>query len=520
MHAARASGGGVLPRRSPGRRTGALLVVGLILAACSSDAARPPAAASTVAGVPGTATTAASTTSLAEAPAPPASVTAASVTPAAPSAIPAAYELDVGRQCDPGAVTGAQPAVDLVMWAGLAEQPQAALESAIRDFNVAQREVHVTVERFPHSAAVFEALRAADRAPDLVVVDHEAFLPLAYSGLATSVQACIDADPAFAAADLVPATAATYALDGEQLALPLTASAPVLIYDRAVFRRAGLDPDAPPRTLAELRAALVAIVGQGVTADGLTLVNRDWYVSQWMATAGVPLALPDNGRSVPAGDVSLVGTVAEDFLAYLQELVGDGLASYLDNGDGNADLLRLVAAENRSAMTVHTSGSLGLVYDLAPNVAGVDVGVGPLPGPGPGSLVGGTSLWITTREPQAVAAAWRVASLLTSVPVQATFAVAGYAPVRQSAVLDPTILELWAQRPGLRVAFDQLSAVPEGSAHLAAVVGTESHVRFRLNWAVEDVIREVSARAPAEALADAERDIDRLLRSFYEVVAP
>ena len=103
--------------------------------------------------------------------------------------------------------------------------------------------------------------------------------------------------------DMVPAVEAAWSVDGRaagRAARPCRR--PLLLYDRRAFQRAGLDPDDPPATLDEVRAASRAAGGQrGATGTGLVVDTElesggSWFVEQWAAQAGEPSLLPANGR--------------------------------------------------------------------------------------------------------------------------------------------------------------------------------------------------------------------------------
>ena len=73
-----------------------------------------------------------------------------------------------------------------------------------------------------------------------------------------------------------------------------------------MFEAAGLDPDDPPVSLEELRAASQAIVDTGAAATGIALDSGvdsggGWFLEQWFARAG-ELLRRQRQRAVGAGD--------------------------------------------------------------------------------------------------------------------------------------------------------------------------------------------------------------------------
>lgn len=481
------------------RRLAAIVVVSL--AACSSGTSSPPASSTTVA-----VNVVASSTE-----------PVSSVSESTPDSL--AYDLPLGDECGTAADLSTEPGEPITLWSSLPPDPAGALATMVAAFEATTGR-RVSTRTFSRPAEAIDELRRSSAPPDLVTVDLDGFLPLAASGLATDVQSCIDTDPAFDPADLVPSIAGTYSIAGRVVAMPLIVSSPVLIYDKKMMASAGLDPNQPPADLAGLRTTLEAMARTGLTPRGLLLVNRPWYVTAWSAQRGEPIAAPDNGRRTPARAITLTGTSVADDLAYLRSLVDDGLAQWADDSDPVADLRALIDPAGRAAMTVHTSGSLGGLYDIAEQAGpdGPEVGVGPMPGPGSGGLVGGQSLMMLGRDPGRLQRAWSLVSWLTAGPQQARFSTAGYVPVRRSSAALPEQLAIWQERPGLRVAYDVLLATPDEPTRLAPIVGLTWHMNFRLNWAVEDVVKSADGgREPVDALADAERDMNRVLQAFHEV---
>jgi ABC-type glycerol-3-phosphate transport system substrate-binding protein len=75
---------------------------------------------------------------------------------------------------------------------------------------------------------------------------------------------------------LLPA-ARTLPVEARKVALPLSPARPLLYYNRDAFRRAGLDPDAPPRTWYEMARTLGALADAG-QACGYTTARPAWVL--------------------------------------------------------------------------------------------------------------------------------------------------------------------------------------------------------------------------------------------------
>ena len=69
--------------------------------------------------------------------------------------------------------------------------------------------------------------------------------------VATPVQDFIDKEK-YDISDLEPNVLAYYTVDGKQWSMPFNTSNPMLYYNKDMFKAAGLDPEKPPRTWAEV----------------------------------------------------------------------------------------------------------------------------------------------------------------------------------------------------------------------------------------------------------------------------
>ncbi|MCW2750916.1 MAG: ABC-type sugar transport system, periplasmic component [Aeromicrobium sp.] len=414
------------------------------------------------------------------------------------------------------AVTAAP--LTLTMWSGLPVGLSNTLLGQVASFNGAQSAVHIDVQTPASGDGLINLLANGER-PDILVIGMEALVNLADSGLVTDAQRCINADPTFDPSKRLAIADATYQLRGEQVAMPLTVSTPVMYYDRNAFIAAGLNPDDPPRTVPELRAALTTMLRTGAAKRGLAYGDASWFISQWAAQLGVEIADHGNGHDVAPGtgpSVALDDPQLREVLDELRSMATDGLvvAPPMPKPD-NWDLLALLKSPEPAAIAFHTSGSVLAAYGIENDSTGLNasVGVAPLPGPGSGSTVGGSALWITTPDQNKVWGAWQAIRSLTGAAAQAEYGAFGYAPADLTALDDAGLQADWAARPGLRVGFDQLLASSPTGAHLSAAIGTESMLMWRLNWLGEDLI-SAPKQSVQDSIANADRDINTLLDSY------
>lgn len=332
--------------------------------------------------------------------------------------------------------------------------------------------VQLEVVNFGGDKSITDQLAATPREewPDLVDVSEQATKALFDSGQFLPPATC---DPSVGV-DLLPIIRATYSVNDVLVALPFAVSTPVLVFDAAEFRTAGLDVASPPQTLDELMAASKALSASGASPYGLVLT--DWcanlVMGQFSAKRGVPEGGGQNGHDQSPISVDFATPANVAALTTLAVGVTAGHVKYLGGSENNLnDLVELSnTTESGGSMTVHTSGALGDVIRLLPNFPGVELGVGPLPGPGAGSLIGGNAMWLTKNsDPEQTGRAWSLLSWLYEPQRLARLAIdAGFVPPTEAAAQDPVLVQRWADHPELRVAYDQVlsTAVTPASAGL------------------------------------------------------
>lgn len=422
--------------------------------------------------------------------------------------------------------------VRITLWHSLSgERTLAVLDDLVDRFRLEVPGVEVELVAITGYRAALQQLRRTDvdALPDLFMGAVDDLRRLVDSGLFVAPERCRGGEPEVLA-DLLDVVRVTATIDDSVQAYPFNVSTPVMIYDRTMFDDNGLDPDRPPRTPGELRSALEVLVGSGAAPAGLVMYDRSgaWLIEQWAANEGRVLVEPDNGRDGhPVDGVRFATDEAIAAFDWLKALADDQLLTWVGtNQSGIDDLIRLVDLSDRAAITFHTSASLGeltfLVYEAGlPDLDDAELGVAPLPTPSgqPGALVGGGLLWLVDRDdPVTLGAAADLAEFLVSPSVQARFAAAtGYVPATLSAADSPIIRDRWAQFPYLRVAYEQLVAVPPTPAAAGAQIGPRVLVQRVLEEAAAAV---VFGTDPAEALSAAEVTAMQIIEGYETEVAP
>ncbi len=291
---------------------------------------------------------------------------------------------------------------------------------------------------------------------------------------------------------------------GKTWGVPFQRSTVVLYYNKELFKAAGLDPNKPPATWAEMLDA----------AKKLTVKDASGKVTQWgvqIPSSGFPywlfqgLAIQngvamanDTGNAVKFDDP---GTI--EALTYWTELVKAGVhpPGIVEWGTTPKDFF-----EKKVAMMWTTTGNLTNVRSNAK----FDFGVAMLPaGKKRGSPTGGGNFYIFKKAtPAQQEAAFKLAKWMTQPERAAKWSIdTGYVAISEAAYNTAALKKYGAEFPPALVARDQLP-------HALAEFST--HDNQRVTKALNDGLQAAltGTKTPAQAMKDAQAEADRLLRSY------
>jgi len=413
--------------------------------------------------------------------------------------------------CGLSAFASAKKPVDISLWHQLQKSNNAWLVATINRFNSSQHDIHVTLQQLPSYADLFTKYKAGLQSGDLPTVaefEDTTVQQLIDSHSTIPVQDCIKAT-GYSLSDYVPRALDFYASSGVQWSMPWAVSNVVLFYNPVMFAKAGLDPNKPPATFAEVKADSEKIVASGAAKHGIALPEKSYIFEFLLARSGVELVNNQNGRAARATAANLTSPTAEKVWTWWDAMVKSGLG--LDTGSDVNSYDHLIAlATGSAAMTFEASSAIGPVQAVLATGAypGVKVSIAPLPGltPTGGVPVADGSLWISSAAPPAErAAGWKLIEFLDTPAEQASLAAeAGYAPVRPSATKLPVLAERWQKAPDFRVSYDQLIAGGTTPAEVGPMIGDYQGVRNAVRDGFVQMIQAGKSAAAASAIAEQE----------------
>ena len=292
---------------------------------------------------------------------------------------------------------------------------------------------------------------------------------------------------------------------GKTWGIPFQRSTIVLYYNKEAFKDAGLDPNRPPGTWTEMAEY----------AQKLTKRDASGNVTQWgvqIPSSGFPYWL-FQGLAIENG-VNLMNAAGTEVYYDKPEVVG-ALQYWLDLV--NKDKVHPPGIvewgttpkdffERKVAMMWTTTGNLTNVRSNAK----FDFGVAMLPANKQrGSPTGGGNFYIFKKStPAQREAAFKFIKWVTTPERAAKWGIdTGYVAVRADAWDTPVMKQYVAGFAPAAVARDQL---PYAKAELS------THDNQRVTKALNDGLQAAltGTKTPAQAMKDAQREADRLLRSY------
>lgn len=294
-------------------------------------------------------------------------------------------------------------------------------------------------------------------------------------------------------------------------AVPFHNSTPLLYFNADHFKEVGLDPKNPPATWAEwVEAAEKLTVRDGDTIKryGLMLPGNYDYLG-WVMTAltmsnGGQYYNPAFGGEVYYDSPSMLGALTlVDDMVHKYKVMPEGVT------DGKAVSTAFFAGQ--TSMVVLSTGSLSFIRENMKS----DYGVAFVPRNMRNAVaIGGASLIMPKGlSDEQKKASWTLINWLTSPEIAGHWSrFTGYFAPNKGAYELPEMKQFIAENPDAKVALDQLQYAKSWFATYNTVA---------VRKALEDEVQAVLAgkKAPAEALSEAQKNADEIMRPYVEQTA-
>jgi len=387
---------------------------------------------------------------------------------------------------------------EIEFWHAMGGQKGLLLEELIREFESQAEGIHINAtSKGSYRGTLEVTMSAAEKGsgPAIAQIYEIGTARALDSGAFTPVEGVLPNSVSLR--NYVDPVLRYYRTDGTLNSMPFNSSVPVLCYNKDAFRQAGLDPDKPPRTFDAVTDAARSVVESGVADKGITFANYAWFIEEWFATAGQEIVNKKNGRTATPDRAYFDSEAAKTIYEWWTDLDSEGL--YHNPGMEARGKAKNAFYNGVAPMVIASSSSVGGIMDSADFEVGISGN--PTPGRGEGLIVGGASLWVTDNASQAERdAAGEFLAWITQPEQQARWhRETGYLPVHEGGI-DHLEREGWfREKPGHKVAIDQLLSSKDSPATNGARIGPFSTVRTLVAEAYQDILE-----------GDLETELDRL----------
>jgi len=242
-------------------------------------------------------------------------------------------------------------------------------------------------------------------------------------------------------------------VNGKTYGLAYTFSTPVLFYNADLFKQAGLDPDNPPKTWAEVKAAALAIAektdAEGIATGIFGPSAGDWLFQGVLRSNNGPLMSADRKTLDFANPASV------EAVAMLRDLYDSGAYTNVEIQAAMEGM-----ASGKIGMYLQTSAIQGFLVKGAEGKFDLRATTMPRFGDKPQRPNNsGSALVILSRDPVKQRAAWELMKAMTSKEAYTVItSQIGYLPLRTDIVDDPNYLGDWVKKhPLIKPNLEQLA---------------------------------------------------------------
>ena len=299
---------------------------------------------------------------------------------------------------------------------------------------------------------------------------------------------------------------------GNLISMPFNSSTQVLYINDDAFKKAGLDPNNPPKTWPEMEKAMEKLKASGAPC-AFTTGWQSWVqLESFSAWHNVPFASQANGFASLDTRLKFNGPVQVKHIQNLGDWAKKGLFIY----KGRKDEPLAAFTSGECAMETTSSGSYANIKANAkfawrvatlpyyPDVAGAPQN----------TIIGGATLWVLNQKnPEMYKGIAKFFTFLSSPEVQEKWhADTGYVPITLAAYDLAKEKGLYKERPGFDIAIKELTNKPPTANSKGLRLGNFVQIRNIIDEELEAVWS--GQKSAKQALDDAVKRGDEQLARF------
>ncbi|MEE3664662.1 sn-glycerol-3-phosphate ABC transporter substrate-binding protein UgpB [Brenneria sp. g21c3] len=365
-------------------------------------------------------------------------------------------------------------------------------------------------------AAGIAAYRAGNAPAILQVYEVGTATMMASKAIKPVYEVFKDAGIHFDESIFVPTVSGYYtdAKSGQLLSQPFNSSTPVLYYNKDAFKKAGLDPEQPPKTWQQLAEYTAKLRAAGLKC-GYASGWQGWIqIENFSAWHGLPVASKNNGFDGSDAVLEFNQPTQVKHIQRLQDMNKQGSFTYFGRKDEPTEKFY----NGDCAITTASSGSLADIRQHAK----FDYGVGMMPydadaqGAPQNAIIGGASLWVLNGKD---AATYKGVAEFMQFLAQPEIAAewhqkTGYLPITQAAYELTQKQGFYEKNPGADIATRQMLNKPPLPFTKGLRLGNMPQIRTVVDEELESVW--TGKKTPQQALDSAVARGNALLRRFEQ----
>jgi sn-glycerol 3-phosphate transport system substrate-binding protein len=421
------------------------------------------------------------------------------------------------------ASTTASAQTEIQWWHAMTGANNDVVNRLAEEFNASQKDYKVIATfkgSYPETLNAGIAAFRSGNAPHIMqVFEVGTATMMAAKGAIKPVQDLMkEAGEPFDPKSYLPAITGYYSTaKGEMLSMPFNSSSMVMWYNKDALKKAGLNPDQPPKTWPEVFEAAKKMKAAGYDKCGFTTAWTTWAnIEQLSAWHNVPISTKANGLDGFDTELKINSPLHVKHLQNLVDLQKDKTFDY--SGRTNTNEGRFTSGEcpimlTSSAFYGNVRANAKFDYGAAPMPYYPDV-----PGAPQNSIIGGASLWVMGGKPAAeYKGVAKFLSFLSDTNRQARLhQESGYLPITKAAYEKTKADGFYEKNPILEVPLKELTNKEPTENSRGLRLG--NMVQMRDVWS-EEIEAALAGQKTAKAALDAavERG-NQMLRQFERTV--
>ena len=413
-------------------------------------------------------------------------------------------------------------ATEISFWHSMEGELGTEVDSLAQRFNQAHPDykiVPVYKGNYEQSLAAGIAAVRTGKAPAILqVYEVGTATMMASKAIKPVYQVFQDAGINFDEKQFVPTVSGYYtdAKTGHLLSQPFNSSTPVLYYNKDAFKKAGLDPEQPPKTWQALAKDAEALRKAGMSC-GYASGWQGWIqIENFSAWHGLPVASENNGFDGTDAKLEFNGPIQVRHIAMLEEMNKKGSFTYFGRKDESTQKFY----NGDCAMTTASSGSLADIRHYAK----FNYGVGMMPydetvkNAPQNAIIGGASLWVMQgKDAQTYKGVAEFMQFLAQPEIAAEWhQKTGYLPITTAAYELTRQQGFYDKNPGADIATRQMLNKPPLPFTKGLRLGNMPQIRTIVDEELEGVW--TGKKTPQAALDNAVQRGNLLLRRFEQQV--